>query len=54
VLRILNAYVPPLSWNRQTKQDKGGDSGAMSAQINDDAWKKNITYHKCGKKGHLA
>ncbi len=26
----------------------------MFAQINDDTWKKNITCHKCGKKGHLA
>jgi hypothetical protein len=36
------------------KQDGGGDSRAMFAQTDDDAWKKNITCHKCGKKGHLA
>jgi hypothetical protein len=36
------------------KQDGGGDSGAMFAQTNNDAWKKNIMCHKCGKKGHLA
>jgi hypothetical protein len=36
------------------KQDGGGDSGAMFAQTDDDTWKKNITCHKCGKKGHLA
>jgi hypothetical protein len=54
VLCILNAYVPPPSWNRQMQQDRGGNSGAMFAQTDDDAWKKNITCHKCGKKGHLA
>jgi hypothetical protein len=26
----------------------------MFTQTDDDAWKKNITCHKCGKKGHLA
>jgi hypothetical protein len=26
----------------------------MFAQTNNDTWKKNITCHKCGKKGHLA
>ncbi len=26
----------------------------MFAQTDDDTWKKNITCHKCGKKGHLA
>jgi hypothetical protein len=35
------------------KQDGGGDSRAMFAQTDDDTWKKNITCHKCGKKGHL-
>ncbi len=50
VLRILNAYVPPPSWNRQIKQDEGGDSRALFAQTDNDAWKKNITCHKCGKK----
>ncbi len=50
VLRILNAYVPPRGWNR----DRGGDSRAIFAQTDDDTWKKNITCHKCGKKGHFA
>jgi hypothetical protein len=54
VLRILNAYVPPPGWNRRMKQDGRGDSGGMFAQTDDDTWKKNITCHKCGKKGHLA
>ncbi len=54
VLRILNAYVPPAGWNRRMKQDGGGDSGAIFAQTDNDTWKKNITCHKCGKKGHLA
>jgi hypothetical protein len=26
----------------------------MFAQTDDDTWKKKITCHKCGKKGHLA
>ncbi len=54
VLRILNAYVPPPGWNRHMKQDGVGDSGVMFAQTDDDTWKKNITCHKCGKKGYLA
>jgi hypothetical protein len=45
-LRILNTYVPLPSWNRQMKQDRGGDSGAMFAQTDDDTWTKNITCHK--------
>jgi hypothetical protein len=36
------------------KQDGGGNIGAMFAQTDDDTWKKNITCHKCGKRGHLA
>jgi hypothetical protein len=36
------------------KQDGGGDSGAMFAQTDNDTWKKNITCHKCGKKGHFS
>jgi hypothetical protein len=36
------------------KQDGGGDIGAMFPQTDNDTWKKNITCHKCGKKGHLA
>jgi hypothetical protein len=54
VLRILNAYVPPAGWNRRMKQDGGGDSRAMFTQTGNDTWKKNITCHKCGKKGLLA
>jgi hypothetical protein len=54
VLHILNAYVPFPGWNRGMKQDGGGDSGAVFTQTDDDTWKKNITCHKCGKKGHLA
>ncbi len=50
----MNAYIPPPSWSRQMKQDRGGYSGAMFAQTDNDTWKKNITCHKCGKKGHLA
>ncbi len=36
VLRILNAYVPPMGWNRRIKQDAGNlsDEGAMFAQSN--------------------
>jgi hypothetical protein len=51
VLRILNTYEPPPGWNRRMKQDGGGDSRAMFAQTDNDTWKKNITCHKCGKKG---
>jgi hypothetical protein len=54
VLHILNAYLPPAGWNRRMKQDGGGDSRAMFAQTDNDTWKKNITCHKCGKKGYLA
>jgi hypothetical protein len=54
VQRILNAYVPPPGWKWRMKQDGGGDSRVMLAQPDDDTWKKNITSHKCGKKGHLA
>jgi hypothetical protein len=54
VLRILNAYVPPTGWNRYMKQDGEGDSGAMFAQTDNDTWKKNISCHKCGKKGYFA
>ena len=56
VLRILNAYVPPMGWNRRIKQDAGNllDEGAMFAQSNgDDSWKANITCHGCGKQGNL-
>jgi hypothetical protein len=54
VLCILNAYVPPLGWNRRIKQDAGNpsDEGAMFAQLSgDDSWKANITCHGCGKQG---
>jgi hypothetical protein len=54
VLCILNAYVPSTGWNGCMKQDGGGDSGAMFTQTDNDTWKKNITCHKFGKKGHLA
>jgi hypothetical protein len=54
VLCILNAYVPTTGWNRCMKQDGVGDSGAMFAQTDNDTWKKNITCHKCGEKGHSA
>ena len=56
VLHILNAYVPPLGWNRRIKQDATNlsDEGAMFAQTGgDDSWKANITCHGCGKQGHL-
>ena len=55
VLRILNAYVPPVGWNRHIKQDGTNisDEGAMFTQSGgDDSWKVNITCHKCGKQGH--
>ncbi len=29
-------------------------AGGVFAQTKNDTWKKNITCHKCGKKGHLA
>jgi hypothetical protein len=56
VLRILNAYVPPMGWNRCIKQDAANlsDEGAMFAQSGgDNSWKANITCHGCGKQGHL-
>jgi hypothetical protein len=56
VLHILNAYVPPLGWNRCIKQDAGNTSveGAMFSQLSgDNSWKANITCHGCGKQGHL-
>ena len=56
VLRILNAYVPPMGWNRRIKQEAGNpsDEGAMFAQsIGDDDWKADVTCFGCGKKGHL-
>jgi hypothetical protein len=56
VLRILNAYVPPVGWNRRIKQDATNlsDEGAMFAQSGrEDSWKANITCNGCGKQGHL-
>ena len=56
VLRILNAYVPPVGWNRRVKQEAGNpsDEGAMFAQPSgDDAWKADVTCFGCGEKGHL-
>jgi hypothetical protein len=56
VLHILSAYIPPLGWNRRLKQEEGFvDEGAMFVQSDgrDDSWKKNISCHNCGKKGHL-
>ena len=56
VLRILNAYVPPVGWNRRIKQEAGNpsDEGAMFAQSSgDDAWKADVTCFGCGEKGHL-
>jgi len=46
VLRILNAHVPPVGWNRCIKQEAGNPSneGAMFAQSSgDDAWKAEVT-----------
>ena len=56
VLRILNAYVPPVGWNRRIKQDATNlsDEGAMFTQSGgEDSWKANITCNGCGKQGHL-
>jgi hypothetical protein len=53
-LRILNACVPPAGWNRCVKQGRGSEEGAMFAQSINDSGKNNITWHKCGKKGHFA
>jgi hypothetical protein len=56
VLRILSAYTPPPGWNRHLKQEGGvGDKGAMFMQSDgrDNSWKKNMSCHKCRKKGHL-
>jgi hypothetical protein len=56
VLRILNAYVPPVGWNKRIRQDPTNlsDDGALFAQSDgDDSWKANVTCHGCGKKGHL-
>lgn len=53
VLRILNAYTPPSGWNRRQKQE-APIAGAMFVQSGNDEWKKNITCHKCGEKGHFA
>ena len=54
VLRILTAYQPPPGWNRR-KNDGGNYQGAMFAQTEQGTdWKKSITCHSCGKKGHLA
>ncbi len=56
VMRILSVYTPSPGWNRRIKQEGGGGAeGVMFAQLDgDDLWKKNITCHKCGKKGHFA
>jgi hypothetical protein len=43
-------------WNRCIKQDarKGTKKRAMFVQSDrHDSWKKNITCHRCNKKGHL-
>ena len=56
VLCILNAYVPPVGWNRNINHDARNlsDEEAMFAQsCGDDLWKANITCHGCGKQGHL-
>jgi hypothetical protein len=56
VLCILSAYTLPPGWNRCLKQEGGaGDEGAMFVQSDgrDNSWKKNISCHNCGKKGHL-
>jgi hypothetical protein len=54
VLRILNAYQPPVGWNRR-KQDTGAgtEEETMFAQAEggDDSWKGRIYCHKCWKKG---
>jgi len=55
VLCILNAYIPPVGWNRHIKQDAGNlsDEGVMIAQSGgDESWKTNITCNGCGKQGH--
>ncbi len=54
VLHILNVYIPPSGWNRRAGQCKGGDKGAMFAQLDYPDWKKSIICHNCGKKGHFA
>jgi hypothetical protein len=57
VLRILSVYILLSGWNRGLKQEGGGrDERVMFVQSDrrDYSWKKNITCHKCGKKGRLA
>jgi hypothetical protein len=56
VLHILSAYTLPPGWNRRLKQEGGvGDEGAMFVQLvgRNDSWKRNISCHNSGKKGHL-
>ncbi len=56
VLHILSTYTPPPVSNRRIKQEGGGGAeGAIFVQLDgDDSWKKNITCHKCKKKGNFA
>jgi hypothetical protein len=57
VLRILNAYIPPMGWNSCIKQDSGSpaEEGVMFTQSDDgdNSWKANMTCHGCGIRGHL-
>ncbi len=56
VLRILNAYQPPVGWGKR-RQDAGAgtEEGAMFAQTEgDNSWKTRVNCHNCGKKGHIA
>ena len=58
VLQILNAYVPPVGWNkRQQEAGAASKEGAMFAQTGDggyNSWKSRQTCYKCGEKGHIA
>ncbi len=54
VLSSLNTSRPPPGWNRCKHEGSGNEGAAMFAQVGDDSWKEKITFHKCGKKGHLA
>ncbi len=56
VLRIINAYQPPVGWNRRKQDARAGtEEGTMFAQAKggDHSWKVRINCHKSGKKGHI-
>ncbi len=56
VLRILNAYQPPVGWNkRQQEVGTMSKEGAIFAQAEGRAssWKLRQDCFKCGKRGHI-